>query len=103
YDGSRKNHFFPRVVPNTISAGSLRTATALCVAAHRPCASTSPTCPQFNQRNLCRELAAHQMKGGLHGYQLRKYLQPPQHATVAADSGFKPGSQLGRGLLVAGG
>src|SRR2546430_1730026 len=51
----------------------------------------------------CRKLAAHQMKGGHHGYQLRKYLQPPRHVAVAADSGFEPGSQLGRRLLVASG
>src|SRR5689334_16813045 len=42
----------------------------------------------------CRELAAHQMKGGHHGYQLRKDLQPPRYAAVGADSGFEPGSQL---------
>src|SRR6266705_2585851 len=30
------------------------------------------------------------MKGGHHGYQLRKDLQPPRHAAVAAYSGFEP-------------
>src|SRR4030095_15778508 len=37
------------------------------------------------------------MKGGHHGYQLRKALQPPHHAAVAADSGFKQVRNSGGG------
>jgi len=36
-------------------------------------------------------------------YQLRKDLQSPRHAAVAADSGFNASPQLGRQLLVGDG
>src|SRR5260370_474894 len=75
YDGSRKNHFFPRVIARS----------ALAVSKHFLRAeghglSLLTTTPTFTNLSAvqttqsCRELAAHHMKGGHHGYQLRKNL-----------------------------
>src|SRR5437867_4257961 len=68
YDGSRKNHFFPRVVRTEFLRAE---GHGLSLEKTNPTFTNLSAVPNYNRR---RELAAHQMKGGHHGYQLRKNL-----------------------------
>src|SRR6266568_5952632 len=54
----------------------------------------------LNRTNRAEGWRHIQMKGGQHGSQLRKTVQPPRHPTVPRDSGIDPGGQLGRRLFL---
>ena len=44
-----------------------------------------------------QKIGKESIKGRPNGYQLRKEIQPPRHAAVAADPGFDPGRNSGGG------
>ena len=66
YDGSKRNHFFPRVVINQFLRAEER---GLSLENDNPTFTNLSAVPKQNPR---RRLATHMTKGGQHGYQLRK-------------------------------